>query len=53
MTDTKKEYPFDFDNLELITVTDKLQSDYFDNDYSDFDEDNDAILSDNSYDFKN
>ncbi|MBO5712854.1 MAG: hypothetical protein J6R88_01455 [Clostridia bacterium] len=54
---TEKEYPFDFDKIELVTVTDKLQSDYFYNDtldeIDDFEIDDDVVLSENFDEFIN
>ena len=47
ITNTDKEYPFDFDKLEFVTVTDKLQSDYFDGNDEVLDEENFVISEDN------
>lgn len=58
IVDNKKEYPFDFDKIELTAFTDKFQSNFFtgvgngNEDIEDLDNDN-SVQSTNLFDFRN
>ena len=58
IVDNKKEYPFDFDKIELTAFTDKFQSNYFtgavtDNDDVEELDSNSSVESSNLFDFRN
>ena len=58
IVDNKKEYPFDFDKIELTAFTDKFQSNFFtgvgngNEDIEELDNDN-SVQSSNLFDFRN